>query len=81
MMELERIERLYFVRVLCPIRKKWYTTRWRMTEAEAAEKFAGEQYEIQWPTVEERRCGGDPDRITPSAWMTRNNVYGGKGRE
>lgn len=58
--EPERIELLYFVRYRDPITKKRITTSWRMTEAEAAERFAGQEYEILRQAKEERRIGGDP---------------------
>ncbi|HJW57580.1 MAG TPA: hypothetical protein VJ577_20145 [Burkholderiaceae bacterium] len=61
--EPERIVEVFAVRALDPIRKKWYTTRWKMTREDAAKYFADTQYEIQESTKEQRTYGRDPSRL------------------
>jgi len=57
-MDGRRTITLYFVRHVDPISKKWFKTRWRMTEEDAAKLYAGQEYEILWLTKEERVIGG-----------------------
>lgn len=67
--EPERIEAMYFVRYL--ERGKWHKTRYRLSEEEAKSRFA--EYEILWDTKEDRKVGGDPDRVCTSAWLKKSD--------
>jgi len=67
----ERPVAFYAVRYKKPGAKKWETTRWKMTEEEAAKRFAGQEYELVERSKEIRRIGGD--------WLTNStgNLYRG----
>ncbi|MBF8177795.1 hypothetical protein [Herminiimonas contaminans] len=65
------IECHYFVRTIDPISKKWYTTRWRMTEQNAKELYAEGEYEILWDTKVERLLGGDMESICSSSFLKK----------
>ncbi|HJW55308.1 MAG TPA: hypothetical protein VJ577_08555 [Burkholderiaceae bacterium] len=68
----ERIEQFFAVRVLDPIRKKWYTTRWKMTREDAAKHYADTEYEIREETMEERKVGGNPYKMMGSHFMKQD---------
>lgn len=50
----------YNIRHYDPIRKKWQTTRDKMTEVEAQARYAGSQWEVVQSTKEERKDGVAP---------------------
>jgi hypothetical protein len=56
----ERIKLGYTIRYRDPVCRKWVVTRWKMTEEDAAKRFADQEYEILWGSEEERKVGGDP---------------------
>lgn len=55
--EPERIELYYFVRYYDEVAKKFFMTRYRMTEAAARDRF--KEFELVLASREERRVGGD----------------------
>jgi hypothetical protein len=52
-------ETVYTIRYFDQIRKKTTRTRWKMTEAEAAEKFADTTWEIIEAAKETHTAGAD----------------------
>lgn len=58
----EQIVDFYSVSYFDPVTKKRLTSRWKMTEEDAAKHFAGRDYHILFGTKEQRRIGGDWQR-------------------
>lgn len=56
-MEPERIEIVYFVRYYGPIRKKRFTTSYKLTEEQARERFG--EFELVQASSKMRTVGGD----------------------
>ncbi|TCS35814.1 hypothetical protein EDC30_109113 [Paucimonas lemoignei] len=62
-MQPERIEIFYLFRYTCPLTKKRRTTRYKMTEDDAAQQLQGKDPERVEPSREERRIQ-DPGKLS-----------------
>jgi|GEM_PF-3100214 len=60
----ETCEARYFVRYFCPIRNKTLTTKWRMSEADATKRYAGQTYEILWTTKVDQFLGAPAESMS-----------------